>query len=219
VILTEPGDQAGNPNTIKQVLGGDQISARNVFGGETINFRSYAKILIPSNEIFNVAPGPAMTDVKVVYVEFKAFFTSNPDPNKPNQFKEDPTLEAWLESAEGKACFVKYLINQYSPELLPVPYCVAKFHKMVVADGETSAETFIKEFLIATEAGRGNVTAEATYNKYTAWCANKLKKVSCKQRDFSQKITSLVTIPPSTGLGTFPVSSIKRLISWRWLSR
>jgi P4 family phage/plasmid primase-like protien len=99
-----------NVGFIKQITGGDEITARKL-NSVPITFKPKFKLVLTCNELPRIPSDDDGTWRRIRVVEFVSKFCDNPDPNKPYEFLIDRTLTNKLEQL--KEVFMYMLIQIY----------------------------------------------------------------------------------------------------------
>lgn len=94
-----------NEGVLKSLVGGDIVQARAPYMPQVVSFKPQFKLVVLSNVLLPIASTDYGTWRRIRVVDFVSLFTENPvegDPEKPYQFKLDPTISekfpAWRET-------------------------------------------------------------------------------------------------------------------------
>jgi len=114
VALVEPTKKEElNEGAMKQLTSGlDRIQARGLYSKRPIEFKPQLKLILCCNILLKVNSNDHGTWRRIRSVPFKSLFTQTPvktDPNKPYQYKIDPTLEHRLK--DWKEIFMAMLVD------------------------------------------------------------------------------------------------------------
>tara|TARA_B100001059_G_scaffold156566_1_gene156092 strand:+ start:1014 stop:3806 length:2793 start_codon:yes stop_codon:yes gene_type:complete len=95
-VMQEPskGDRI-NDGMLKEITGGDIISARGLYQSNMTNYIPQFKLVVCTNNLFDIKSNDDGTWRRIRVVEFMSKFTDNPvdnDPDKPYQFKKNKSL-------------------------------------------------------------------------------------------------------------------------------
>jgi len=113
-VMQEPnkGDKI-NEGIMKELTGGDPITARGLYAENAITFRPQLKLVVCSNEFMEIKSQDHGTWRRIRVVDFVSLFTENPrddDPEKPYQFKLDKNITEKFES--WKEVFASLLVDR-----------------------------------------------------------------------------------------------------------
>jgi P4 family phage/plasmid primase-like protien len=108
-VLQEPSeDEKMNVGLMKELSGGDKIQARALFK-EPIEFKPQFKLVLTCNHLPNVPSDDGGTWRRIRVVASR--FTSNPDPEKENEFPIDTELS--MKFPDWREHFMALLVEMY----------------------------------------------------------------------------------------------------------
>lgn len=157
---------------LKELVGGDTISARAPYGKKQIEFSPTHTLFIMTNSKPRMsATDPALWR-RIWLVEFKMVFVDNPDPKKPNQVRSDKTLKGKLKAeSSGILAWMFRGALDYQNEGLNPPAEVLEATQGY-RDEEDIVGHFVEEYC---EVGDSDNRAYRTkskelYDGYKEWC-------------------------------------------------
>jgi P4 family phage/plasmid primase-like protien len=168
--LQEPdGQERLNIGLMKELTGGDKITARSLFHDPFI-FKPQFKLLLACNHKPYVPADDEGTWRRLRVVEFKSKFVKNPDPKKPNEFERDNHLDEKLD--KWKEAFMSLLIHIftiYKKEGLNEPEDVKECTREYQKDNDIYME-YIDENLIFNEDDKKNtVKINVLFQAFKSW--------------------------------------------------
>jgi P4 family phage/plasmid primase-like protien len=112
-VMQEPskGDKI-NEGIMKELTGGDPITARGLYAKNAVTFRPQLKLVVCSNEFMEIKSQDHGTWRRIRVVDFLSLFTENPvatDPDKPYQYLLDKNICEKFE--DWKEVFASMLVN------------------------------------------------------------------------------------------------------------
>jgi P4 family phage/plasmid primase-like protien len=143
VVLQEPSENEKlNIGYMKELSGGDRISARGLFK-EPIQFKPQFKLILACNALPEVPGNDGGTWRRIRVTNFNSVFCDNPDPEKSNEFLIDRDLnkkfDAWKESF--MALLVEYY-KKYRDEGITEPESVMEGTKKYQYENDILSEYF-----------------------------------------------------------------------------
>ncbi len=155
VMMSEPDE--GEPlstGPLKELTSCEKVSGRDLFAGskQMVEFDVQAKFHLACNEKppVNTTDGGTWRRLKVVH--FPSKFVTNPDG--PNQYMVDETIQQKVLSVEWATCFMNYLVHLYKEgkglhRLSPPPEVDAYTNEY--QDDSDIIARFIREYVHARE--------------------------------------------------------------------
>jgi len=92
---TSDGDKLNIPK-IKELTGGDRMTARKPYADEPIQFDPSHLIIMVTNQRPKIPPNDPATWRRIVLIKFDKTYIANPDPNNPYERLEDPDIKERL---------------------------------------------------------------------------------------------------------------------------
>lgn len=191
---TDDGDKL-NEKFIKNLSGGDEFTARQLFGKKPIKFTPYGKLFIISNfkPNFNITDKAILRRIK--YLKFDAKFTSNP---KENEFKKNPNYEKYFKEnlmdafltvlLEGCQDYINDKYNIDNPKGL-------NDMKEYLNDIDNVLK-FTDDNISITNNDRDFIKKSQLWIKYNDWVIeNKYYKEAYKRNSFDKRINELFGYP------------------------
>jgi putative DNA primase/helicase len=172
ITETNEGDRL-NAGTVKQLTGGDEITARNLYGKPFFFWPSHTVFLITNHTPHANSDDEALWE-RVFLIEFTQRFID--EPTEPNEHKRDPYLIQELEKeASGILAWLVRGCMRWQNQGLLVPQCV-KIATETYRQGEDSLGTFLEE---NCQEGDFSVLASEFYSSYKEWSTeNGIKPMS-----------------------------------------
>lgn len=152
-----------NVGIMKEWTGGDRITCRALYKNP-FDFKPQFKMVFCCNRKPALPPGDEGTWRRISVLAFLARFCANPDPNKPNEFKQDPYLTDKL--VKWKEAFMYILLEHYKvykENGLKEPTIVRKT-TLEYRDDNDVFKDFINDCIVPDESG-----CLKLFNTYTAF--------------------------------------------------
>ena len=168
-VLQEPeGNSQINSGILKEMSGGDQITARELYK-MPVTFKPQFKLVLTCNEKPNLDQKDGGIWRRVRLIEFESIFTDNPDPDNKHQFKIDYELSEKFE--DWKEVFMSILINKYykiyKEKGLKEPERVLEYTKNYKDDPCDHYNKFAKDRIIKQEGEK--LKQSDAWNTYLKW--------------------------------------------------
>ena len=186
---TEDGDKL-NAGLIKSLTGGDEISARQLYGTQ-FSFRPVAKYVILTNEKVEInINDDAMVD-RFVYLPFEARFVDNP---KNGEFKRDVNFieslkSKYLDEIFSWLCIGAYQYYSLNGGKIHVPDVLRAKTNEYISELDTTSQ-FVEEKCETREDGK--VNRSTLYNTYREWMVeNNMNVKIIKPNDFYKRLEYL----------------------------
>ena len=167
----EPDDRM-KTSIIKQLSGGDTVTARELFKGNVM-FKSQASMIMCTNDLpeFTSIDGGTWRRVRVC--DFNSYFTKNPDPHLDNEFKLDPTLRDRM--IHWGPYFMSVLVEYYGRVCdtgIPEPASVTQATNKYKGENDKFTD-FIEECLVESKqfGKHHHETTRSIYTHFTNWWA------------------------------------------------
>lgn len=166
---SEPDEGARvTPGLVKMITGGGRINARRPHDKNEVSFQPTHTLLLLTNHAPHAPSDDSALWERVKLIEFTQRFLDEPDPQKPNEHKKDPTLKEKLEAE--KPGILAWLVRgclEYQRVGLTPPDCV-KFATSSYRNKEDTLQLFIDERCIIRPDA--STKAQTLYNAYKDWC-------------------------------------------------
>lgn len=160
ILLSETSQNAHlNENNVKQLTGGDTITARGLYA-DYIEFRVIGKFILATNHLPKIQGVDEAIWRRLEVIRFDAKFTNSSDPNLASDLhSESQGILNWL--IEGAVLFYKnHKSLNSTPEMIE--------WKKQYRNDEDLLAPFINEEILSAE---GNSVAHSdVYQTYVSWC-------------------------------------------------
>ena len=163
VMMSEPDE--GEPlstGVLKELTSCEKVSGRDLFAGskQIVEFDVQAKMHLACNEKPPVNTNDGGTWRRLKVVHFPSKFVMN--PQGPNQYMVDETIQQKVLSPEWATCFMSYLIHLYTEgkglgKLSPPPEVDAYTNEY--QDDSDIIARFIREYVHTDELIEGNTVS------------------------------------------------------------
>jgi P4 family phage/plasmid primase-like protien len=173
-VMQEPskGDKI-NEGIMKELTGGDPITARGLYAKNAVTFRPQLKLVVCSNEFMEIKSQDHGTWRRIRVADFLSLFTENPvatDPDKPYQYLLDKNIAEKFET--WKEIFASMLVNlAYQTNGLVVDSPIV----MASSNSYRERQDFIAEFirdkvLVCADHGAANKISKTELNtEFSLW--------------------------------------------------
>ena len=168
-VLQEPeGNSQINAGILKEMTGGDKITARE-FYKMPVTFKPQFKLVLTCNEKPNLNQHDGGIWRRVRLIEFESRFMNKPDNNNPYHFKIDYELSEKFE--DWKEPFMSILLNKYykiyKEKGLVEPKQVLEFTQNYKDDPCEHYNKFVKDCIVKQDGEKLKMgDAWATYMKW-----------------------------------------------------
>lgn len=168
-VLQEPeGDSEINAGILKEMTGGDKITARELYK-MPVTFKPQFKLILTCNEKPKLDESDGGIWRRVRLIEFESRFMDNPDPKNPLQFKIDYELSEKFD--DWKEPFMSILLNKYYKlyldKGLKEPDIILEYTRNYKDDPCEHYNKFVKDSII-TQEGEKLKIGDA-WNVYLKW--------------------------------------------------
>lgn len=153
---------------MKEISGGDKISARSLFK-EPIEFIPQFKLILTCNNLPDIPSNDGGTWRRLRVVEFAMMFVDNPDPNNPKQKKKNPHFKN--EFNELKEAFMSALINRfenYKINGLIEPSKVTEYTQSYQRNSDKYLD-FIVDSLVKTNENSDKISIKNLFGYFKLW--------------------------------------------------
>jgi len=168
---TNEGDRI-DAAKLKEMVGGDTVSARAPYGKGQIEFEPTHTLFIMTNKKPRMPPNDTPLWRRIFLIEFNRTFVDNPDPNNPNEVQMDRKLKEKLQAeASGiLAWLVRGAILYQSKGLCP-PQEILDATNQYRADEDILGH-FLTECCVIGDPNNQayKETAKDLYESYKSWC-------------------------------------------------
>lgn len=185
VALSETGaDDALNEDILKMVSGNDTIRVNPKYRNE-YEFRSYAKILIATNNKPNINVADEAMVRRVKFIPFLTKFVDN--PVLPNERRRDGLLVDRMHDDLLSAFFTWILdgsVTWYKTRLVDIPTVMQRATEEYLAENDEIGEFIADEMELKAD---GFIYSAPLYDRYCEWC-RRGKLTPKGKRTFPQEI-------------------------------
>lgn len=169
VWASEPDEGARiTPGLVKMITGGGRINARRPHDKNEVSFQPTHTLLLLTNHAPHAPSDDSALWERVKLCEFNQRFVDDPDPQKPNEHRKDPTLKDKLEAEKsGILAALARGCLEYQKVGLNPPDCI-KFATTSYRIKEDTLQLFIDERCVVHP--EVSAKAQALYDAYKEWC-------------------------------------------------
>lgn len=155
---------------MKELSGGDTIMARPLFS-PPITFKPQFKMILACNDLPTIPSDDDGTWRRIRVVDFPSRFVDDPNPNEPNEFKKDLSLDDKI--PQWKQTFMSMLIECYKKYkqgkcVIKEPESVMKFTREYQQKSDIFMD-FVNEKLEKTEDKKDVLSITNAYTVYKMW--------------------------------------------------
>jgi P4 family phage/plasmid primase-like protien len=182
-VMQEPTkDDSLNEGVMKEITGGDPITARHLFK-DAFTFRPMFKLVVATNVLFDIKSNDDGTWRRIRVCDFKAKFkdkVDKDDKNEPFQFKKDPNMDKKLKV--WAPYFLSMLVKKCCEEqgVFPVADMVAARSNSYRNDQDYLNE-FVSEKIQEQDGGR--IKKTELYETFKQWYNEQYGKTVPKGKD------------------------------------
>lgn len=113
MVLQEPDNgEKIQIGFMKELTGGDKIKARALYKDSTVKFLPQFKMVLTCNHLPEINATDDGTWRRVRVIHFSSKFCDNPDPNNPNEFPKDDTIDQKFK--DWREHFMSMLVHYYN---------------------------------------------------------------------------------------------------------
>ena len=178
---------------MKEISGGDKISARGLFK-EPIEFHPQFKLILTCNNLPDIPANDGGTWRRLRVVEFEMKFVDNPDPNDPKQKKKNPYFKNDFDVLkESLMSLLIYRFNHYKKHGLKEPNKVTLYTSDYQRNSDIYLE-YIVEKLVRTNSKQDLIKLSQLYDMFKVWYKRYYNvQTNITQKEFKTNI--LVKLP------------------------
>jgi P4 family phage/plasmid primase-like protien len=173
-VMQEPskGDKI-NEGIMKELTGGDPITARGLYAQNAITFRPQLKLVVCANEFMEIKSQDHGTWRRIRVVDFVSLFTEKPvktDADKPYQYLLDKSIAEKFE--DWKEVFASMLVDiAYATNGMVVDSPIVMSSSNSYRERQDYIAEFIRDkVLICTDNSMGNKISKTELNtEFTLW--------------------------------------------------
>ena len=193
-IFQEPEyDDKIHVGYMKEISGGDKISARGLFK-EPIEFHPQFKLILTCNNLPDIPANDGGTWRRLRVVEFEMKFVDNPDPNDPKQKKKNPYFKNDFDVLkESLMSLLIYRFKHYKKHGLKEPNKVTLYTSDYQRNSDIYLE-YIVEKLVRTNSKQDLIKLSQLYDMFKVWYKRYYNvQTNVTQKEFKTNI--LVKLP------------------------
>lgn len=152
---------------LKQFTGGDTIIARELFKAP-ITFKLQGTMIMCCNDLPTVQSIDGGTWRRIRVIEFNSRFCDNPNPQKPNEFKIDPTIRFKMEA--WRPYFMSILLHWYKKFLEEPTFEEPSEVKKATNKYKIDNDKFNEYFDVCLEENAGGFESNKNiYGSFSNW--------------------------------------------------
>jgi P4 family phage/plasmid primase-like protien len=169
VVTQEPEEDCKfNGGYVKEMTGGDKLTARPLYGSPE-TFRPQFKLFLTLNQLPRVSGNDGGMWRRIKLIEFLAKFKDNPDSNKEYEYEIDKDLDVKFDM--WKLYFMSLLIDyykEYKAHGVKVPKEVEEYTRQYQQDNDIVGE-FITAYIRTDNNPQNIITGKDAYERFKNW--------------------------------------------------
>lgn len=188
VSMQEPDQESKiNVGYMKELSGGDKISARGLFS-DMVEFKPQFKMILCCNKLPGVPSNDGGTWRRLRVLDFPSKFVDS--PTEPNEYKKDSTIAE--KSKNWGSYFISILLQyyeRYKKEGLKEPESVLHHTREYQKKSDMILD-FIEETLEYTGCEKDTIQISELYSLCKVWFTDTLSDKSPNKKDFTEYLNA-----------------------------